>query len=170
MSGEAGTGNVVEAVRHMRQVTSQIRKAQLMSDAELYSFAKELSAPYELLKQTAKLGRLPVVCFSAGGIATPADAALMMQLGCDGVFVYASFLSQRISESLTMSLQRIWHLQGVESPGVGTSDRSSDDALQRPQSTRRSIDWSRTWHEGRRQLAKARTRNDGRSRLLDTSI
>ncbi|KAI5477831.1 pyridoxine biosynthesis protein [Pseudohyphozyma bogoriensis] len=85
--GEAGTGNIIEAVRHMRIVTSQIRRAQLMDESELYSFAKELSAPFELLKQVAKAGKLPVVMFSAGGIATPADAALMMQLGCDGVFV-----------------------------------------------------------------------------------
>lgn len=85
--GEAGTGNVVEAVRHMRTVTSQIRRAQGMSAQELYAYAKEIRAPYELLKESAKLGRLPVVNFAAGGVATPADAALMMQLGCDGVFV-----------------------------------------------------------------------------------
>ncbi|KAJ9063468.1 Pyridoxal 5'-phosphate synthase subunit snz1, variant 2 [Entomophthora muscae] len=85
--GEAGTGNVVEAVRHMRTVTSQIRRAQGMSDQELYAYAKEIRAPYDVLKETARLGRLPVVNFAAGGVATPADAALMMQLGCDGVFV-----------------------------------------------------------------------------------
>lgn len=78
---------MVEAVKHMRTVTGDIRKAALMSDQELYTFAKEISAPFDLLKETAKLGRLPVVNFAAGGIATPADAALMMQLGCDGVFV-----------------------------------------------------------------------------------
>ncbi|CAG8632603.1 18003_t:CDS:2, partial [Acaulospora morrowiae] len=85
--GEAGTGNIVEAVRHMRTINSEIRKASAMSDEELYSYAKELQAPYHLLKETAKLKRLPVVNFSAGGVATPADAAMMMQLGCDGVFV-----------------------------------------------------------------------------------
>jgi pyridoxal 5'-phosphate synthase pdxS subunit len=85
--GEAGTGNVVEAVRHMRTINREIRRASSMSDEELYSYAKELQAPYHLLKETAKLKRLPVVNFSAGGIATPADAAMMMQLGCDGVFV-----------------------------------------------------------------------------------
>lgn len=78
---------MVEAVKHMRAVTGDIRKAALMSDQELYTFAKEISAPFDLLKETAKLGRLPVVNFAAGGVATPADAALMMQLGCDGVFV-----------------------------------------------------------------------------------
>ncbi|CAG8538496.1 10316_t:CDS:2 [Racocetra fulgida] len=85
--GEAGTGNVVEAVRHMRAITGEIRRASAMSEEELFSYAKELQAPYHLLKETAKLKRLPVVNFSAGGIATPADAAMMMQLGCDGVFV-----------------------------------------------------------------------------------
>ncbi|KZV93338.1 vitamin B6 biosynthesis protein [Exidia glandulosa HHB12029] len=85
--GEAGTGNVVEAVRHERAVMADIRRASAMSDEELYAFAKELQAPFHLLKETARLKRLPVVNFAAGGIATPADAALMMQLGCDGVFV-----------------------------------------------------------------------------------
>ncbi|KAI8448203.1 SOR/SNZ family-domain-containing protein [Phakopsora pachyrhizi] len=85
--GEAGTGNVVEAVRHERAVLADIRRASVMSDEELYTFAKELSAPYHLLKEVARTKRLPVVNFAAGGIATPADAALMMQLGCDGVFV-----------------------------------------------------------------------------------
>jgi len=85
--GEAGTGDVVEAVRHMRTVNAEIAKASTMSDPELRILAKDIQAPYELLKETAKLGRLPVVNFAAGGIATPADAALMMQLGCDGVFV-----------------------------------------------------------------------------------
>lgn len=76
--GEAGTGNVVEAVRHMRTVTSEIRRASVMSDEELYAYAKDIQAPFNLLKETAKLGRLPVVNFAAGGVATPADAALMM--------------------------------------------------------------------------------------------
>ena len=71
----------------MRTVTVQIKQAQQLSDEELYVMAKEIGAPYDLLKETAMLGRLPVVNFAAGGIATPADAALMMQLGCDGVFV-----------------------------------------------------------------------------------
>ncbi|MEX2160638.1 MAG: pyridoxal 5'-phosphate synthase lyase subunit PdxS, partial [Anaerolineales bacterium] len=85
--GEAGTGDVVEAVRHARSVLGDIRRLQTMPDEELMAFAKELGAPYELLKETKELGRLPVVNFAAGGIATPADAALMMQLGVDGVFV-----------------------------------------------------------------------------------
>ena len=85
--GEAGTGNVVEAVRHMRQVMDDIRSIQNMPDDELYAEAKRLSSPVELVKEVKELGRLPVVMFTAGGIATPADAALMMQLGADGVFV-----------------------------------------------------------------------------------
>ena len=85
--GEAGTGDVVEAVRHARAVFGAIRKLQHMPEEELMSYAKEIGAPYHLVKETRALGRLPVVNFAAGGIATPADAALMMQLGVDGVFV-----------------------------------------------------------------------------------
>jgi len=85
--GEAGTGDVVEAVRHMRSVWDGIRRLQSLPDDELMTEAKNLSAPYDLLKETKELGRLPVVNFAAGGLATPADAALMMQLGADGVFV-----------------------------------------------------------------------------------
>ena len=85
--GEPGTGNVVEAVRHMRMVMSEIRRLQNMPKEELMNAAKEMGAPYELVVQVASEGRLPVVNFAAGGIATPADAALMMQLGCDGIFV-----------------------------------------------------------------------------------
>ena len=85
--GEAGTGDIVEAVRHMRQLWGGIRSLQNMSDDELPSMAKELQAPLDLVREVKRLGRLPVVNFSAGGVATPADAALMMQLGADGVFV-----------------------------------------------------------------------------------
>jgi pyridoxal 5'-phosphate synthase pdxS subunit len=85
--GEAGTGDVVEAVRHARTVLGDIRRLTTMADEELMSYAKEIGAPYELVKETKELGRMPVVNFAAGGVATPADAALMMQLGVDGVFV-----------------------------------------------------------------------------------
>jgi len=85
--GEAGTGDVVEAVRHARTVLGEIRRLQLMPDEELMSYARDIGAPFSLVKETKELGRLPVVNFAAGGIATPADAALMMQLGVDGVFV-----------------------------------------------------------------------------------
>jgi len=85
--GEAGTGNVVEAVRHMRSISSGIKKLTTLEDEELMAEAKELRAPYDLVKEIAETGKLPVVLFTAGGIATPADAALMMQLGAEGVFV-----------------------------------------------------------------------------------
>jgi pyridoxal 5'-phosphate synthase pdxS subunit len=85
--GEAGTGNVVEATRHMRSIRSELRRLTTLEDAELHSAAKELRAPYDLVKEVAEVGKLPVVLFTAGGIATPADAALMMQLGAEGVFV-----------------------------------------------------------------------------------
>jgi pyridoxal 5'-phosphate synthase pdxS subunit len=85
--GEAGTGDIVNAVRHMRAVFGQIRRLQTLSEDELYTEAKELQAPLELVRWVAGSGRLPVVTFTAGGIATPADAALCMQLGADGVFV-----------------------------------------------------------------------------------
>ena len=85
--GEAGTGDVVEAVRHTQTVVEEIKAAAEMNDASLDAYAKEMRVPVALLKETVKLGRLPVVNFAAGGVATPADAALMMQMGCDGVFV-----------------------------------------------------------------------------------
>jgi len=85
--GEAGTGNIVEAVRHMRLIMSEIREIQNMDQDELYTKAKEVQAPFDLVMEIKKLGRLPVVNFAAGGIATPADASLMMQLGADGTFV-----------------------------------------------------------------------------------
>src|SRR5436189_2733996 len=85
--GEAGTGNVVEAVRHMRSILGEIRRLQTMDENELYTAAKEHQAPIELVRFAAENGRLPVVTFTAGGLATPADAAMMMQLGADGVFV-----------------------------------------------------------------------------------
>lgn len=85
--GEPGTGNIVEAVRHMREVMDEIRRLKNMPKEELMTKAKELGAPFELLQEVAQKGKLPVVNFAAGGIATPADAALMMQLGADGVFV-----------------------------------------------------------------------------------
>ena len=85
--GEAGTGDVVEAVRHARSVLGEIRRLTTMREEEMMAYAKEIGAPYALVRETAELGRLPVVNFAAGGVATPADAALMMQLGVDGVFV-----------------------------------------------------------------------------------
>jgi pyridoxal 5'-phosphate synthase pdxS subunit len=85
--GEAGTGDVSNATSHMRKISQEIRRLSSMREDELYVAAKEMSAPYELIKEVAQTGKLPVVLFTAGGIATPADAAMMMQLGADGVFV-----------------------------------------------------------------------------------
>jgi pyridoxal 5'-phosphate synthase pdxS subunit len=85
--GEAGTGNVVEATRHMRQISADIRRLTTLREEELFAAAKELQAPYELVSEVARTGKLPVVLFTAGGIATPADAAMMMQLGAEGIFV-----------------------------------------------------------------------------------
>jgi pyridoxal 5'-phosphate synthase pdxS subunit len=85
--GEAGTGNVVEATRHMRQIRAEIRKLATLDESELFLAAKNLQAPYEIVAEVARTGKLPVVLFTAGGLATPADAAMMMQLGAEGVFV-----------------------------------------------------------------------------------
>lgn len=113
--GEAGTGDVIEAVRHMRTVTAEIKRAAGMSDEELRILAKDIQAPYELLKETAKLGRLPVVNFAAGGIATPADAALMMQLGCDGVFVGSGiFKSGNAAKRARAIVQAVTHYKDAK--------------------------------------------------------
>jgi pyridoxal 5'-phosphate synthase pdxS subunit len=102
--GEAGTGNVVEAVRHMRQVMDDIRRIQNLPDDELYAEAKRLGAPAELVREVKELGRLPVVMFTAGGIATPADAALMMQLGSDGVFVGSGIFKSDNPEAMAKAI------------------------------------------------------------------
>jgi pyridoxal 5'-phosphate synthase pdxS subunit len=102
--GEAGTGNIVEAVRHMRSVMSEIRKVQFMSEDELQAEAKVLGGSIEILQQVRDLGRLPVVNFAAGGVATPADAALMMQLGADGVFVGSGVFKASDPESVAKAI------------------------------------------------------------------
>ena len=113
--GEAGTGDVIEAVRHMRTVTAEINRAKGMSDMELRVYAKQLNAPFTLLKEASRLGRLPVVNFAAGGIATPADAALMMQLGCDGVFVGSGiFKSGDASKRAKAIVQAVSHYQDAK--------------------------------------------------------
>ena len=110
--GEAGTGNIVEAVRHMRAVWDAIRRLQNLPDEELMAEAKALGAPYELLRETRTLGRLPVVNFAAGGVATPADAALMMQLGADGVFVGSGiYKSEDPAERAHAVVQAVTHYQ-----------------------------------------------------------
>ena len=96
--GEAGTGDIVEAVRHMRRLMADIRRISNMDEAELMTAAKELQAPYELLLETRRLGKLPVPNFAAGGVATPADAALMMHLGAESVFVGSGIFKSKDPE------------------------------------------------------------------------
>ena len=104
--GEPGTGNIVEAVRHMRKVNGQIRQLITKSDDELMMFAKEIGAPYELVKEIKLLGKLPVVNFAAGGVATPADASLMMSLGADGVFVGSGIFKAENPEKFARAIVR----------------------------------------------------------------
>ncbi|MGK5511206.1 MULTISPECIES: pyridoxal 5'-phosphate synthase lyase subunit PdxS [Brevibacillus] len=125
--GEPGTGNIVEAVRHMRTMMSQIRKVQAMSYDELMAEAKNLGAPYELLEEVHKTGKLPVVNFAAGGVATPADAALMMQLGSDGVFVGSGIFKSENPEKFARAIvEATTHYTDYEliarvSKGLGTA-------------------------------------------------
>ena len=102
--GEAGTGNIVEAVRHMRAVQSAIRRLQTMGEEELVAYGKEIGAPVELIRETKRQGRLPVVNFAAGGVATPADAALMMRLGADGVFVGSGIFKSKQPERMAVAI------------------------------------------------------------------
>merc|ERR1712228_253635 len=135
--GEAGTGNVVEAVRHARAVQRDINRLKSMDKDELFVAAKEMQAPYELVKQVAETGRLPVVNFAAGGVATPADAALMMQLGMDGVFVGSGiFKSKNPAERAAAIVKATTHFNdpkvlmeastGLGPAMVGISDIKAD--------------------------------------------
>lgn len=124
--GEPGTGNIVEAVRHIRKVNEQVRKLINLCDDELMTFAKDIGAPYELVKEIKALGRLPVVNFAAGGVATPADAALMMSLGADGVFVGSGIFKSDNPEKFAKAIvQATTHYQDYKllaelSKGLGT--------------------------------------------------
>jgi pyridoxal 5'-phosphate synthase pdxS subunit len=114
--GEAGSGNIVEAVRHMRALTSEMRRLTTLGDEELMTAAKELGAPYELVRLIARTGKLPVPNFSAGGIATPADASLMMQLGAEAVFVGSGiFKSEDPARRAAAIVQATTHFRD---PGV----------------------------------------------------
>lgn len=130
--GEPGTGNIVEAVRHIRLVNSQVRKVVAMASDELMVFAKELGAPYEILLQIKEAGRLPVVNFAAGGVATPADAALMMELGADGVFVGSGiFKSENPSKFARSIVEATTYYQDYErivelSKGLGAPMKGID--------------------------------------------
>jgi pyridoxal 5'-phosphate synthase pdxS subunit len=130
--GEPGTGNIVEAVKHMRTMQAQIRKVQNMSEDELVAEAKNLGAPYELLLEVHRTGKLPVVNFAAGGVATPADAALMMHLGADGVFVGSGIFKSENPEKYARAIvQATTHYQDYEllaelSKGLGTPMKGID--------------------------------------------
>ncbi len=140
--GEAGTGNIVEAVRHMRQVWDGVRRIQNLPDDELAAEAKELGAPLELVQEVKRLGRLPVVNFAAGGVATPADAALMMQLGADGVFVGSGIFKSEEPESMARAIVKaVTHYQdpailaevsrglGKAMPGIEISTLAKEELL-----------------------------------------
>lgn len=130
--GEAGTGNIVEAVRHARAVNGAIRRLKALDECELFTYAKEIGAPYRLVKKTRDLGRLPVVQFAAGGIATPADAALMMQIGMDGVFVGSGiFKSSNPKFMANAIVQAVAHFNDAKvlaevSEGIGDPMRGLD--------------------------------------------
>ncbi|MCL2459981.1 MAG: pyridoxal 5'-phosphate synthase lyase subunit PdxS [Euryarchaeota archaeon] len=130
--GEAGTGNVVEAVRHMRSIMRHIRQLDGMDEQEIVQLARELEAPIDLMFETAKLQRLPVVTFSAGGIATPSDAALMMQLGCDGVFVGSGIFKSSSPQQMAKAIvEAVHHFDDPKiiaevSKGVGEAMRGID--------------------------------------------
>ncbi|ADN36866.1 pyridoxine biosynthesis protein [Methanolacinia petrolearia DSM 11571] len=126
--GEAGTGNVVEAVRHMRSITGEIRMLQGMSSQETAAYARSIEAPVDIVTECAKLGRLPVVNFSAGGIATPADAALMMQLGADGVFVGSGiFKSEKPAVMASAIVQAVDHF--TDAKVIAEVSRGLGDAM-----------------------------------------
>ena len=127
--GEAGTGDIVEAVRHMRSVQDEIRKLKTLADDEIYSYAKAISAPIELIQNICSTGRLPVVNFAAGGVATPADAALMMRLGAEGVFVGSGIFKSEFPEKVAKSIvEATTHFENAEliakaSKGLGAAMR-----------------------------------------------
>lgn len=141
--GEAGTGNVVEAVRHMRKIMGGIRELQNKTEEELWSVAREIEAPLDLVKELAELGRLPVVNFAAGGVATPSDAALMMQLGADGVFVGSGIFKSENPEKVARAiveattnyndpkvLADVSRNLGKAMPGLEMSEIPDDEKLQ----------------------------------------
>ena len=145
--GEAGTGDVVNAVRHMRAVYGEIRRLGSLSSDELYTTAKEHQAPHELVKWVAENGRLPVVTFTAGGIATPADAALCMQLGADGVFVGSGIFKSEDQEARARAVvEATTHFEDPEiiarvSTGLGEPMRGIDAASLRPEELLETRGW-----------------------------
>ncbi|SES15005.1 pyridoxal 5'-phosphate synthase pdxS subunit [Gracilibacillus ureilyticus] len=145
--GEPGTGNIVEAVRHMREVNAQVRQLVNMSVDEVMTYAKELGAPYEVLLDIKENGRLPVVNFAAGGIATPADAALMMQLGADGVFVGSGiFKSDNPANFARAIVEATTHYEDYEliakvSKGIGTAMKGLEISTIAPEQRMQDRGW-----------------------------
>jgi pyridoxal 5'-phosphate synthase pdxS subunit len=145
--GEAGTGDIVNAVRHMRAVFGAIRRVGSLDENELYTEAKNIQAPFELIRWVAENGRLPVVTFTAGGIATPADAALCMQLGADGVFVGSGiFKSSEPSERAKAIVEATTHYSDPEilarvSTGLGEPMRGLDAAALPPEELLEARGW-----------------------------
>lgn len=145
--GEPGTGNIVEAVRHMRKVNGQVRKIVHMSEDELMTEAKLLGAPYEVLLQIREYGKLPVVNFAAGGVATPADAALMMQLGADGVFVGSGiFKSENPAKFAKAIVEATTHYQDYKliaelSKGLGEPMKGIEIATLAPENRMQDRGW-----------------------------
>ncbi|WP_226038314.1 pyridoxal 5'-phosphate synthase lyase subunit PdxS [Aquibacillus saliphilus] len=145
--GEPGTGNIVEAVRHMREVQAQVRKLIGMSEDEIMTFAKNLGAPYEVLLDIKNQGRLPVVNFAAGGIATPSDAALMMQLGADGVFVGSGIFKSDNPEKFARAVvEATTHYQDYEligriSKGLGTAMKGIEIGTIAPEQRMQDRGW-----------------------------
>ncbi|MDL4840914.1 pyridoxal 5'-phosphate synthase lyase subunit PdxS [Aquibacillus rhizosphaerae] len=145
--GEPGTGNIVEAVRHMREVQAQVRTLIGMSEDEIMTYAKNLGAPFEVLLDIKKHGRLPVVNFAAGGVATPADAALMMQLGADGVFVGSGiFKSDNPASFAKAVVEATTHYQDYEliarvSKGIGTAMKGIEISTIAPEQRMQDRGW-----------------------------
>ncbi|MFC4402315.1 pyridoxal 5'-phosphate synthase lyase subunit PdxS [Gracilibacillus xinjiangensis] len=145
--GEPGTGNIVEAVRHMREVNAQVRQLVNMSVDEVMTYAKDLGAPYEVLLDIKENGRLPVVNFAAGGIATPADAALMMQLGADGVFVGSGiFKSDNPANFARAIVEATTHYEDYEliakvSKGIGTAMKGLEISTIAPEQRMQDRGW-----------------------------
>ncbi|WP_221569288.1 pyridoxal 5'-phosphate synthase lyase subunit PdxS [Alkalihalobacillus sp. TS-13] len=145
--GEPGTGNIVEAVRHMRLIQSQVKKVVGMSEDELMTEAKNLGAPYEILLQIKKEGRLPVVNFAAGGVASPADAALMMELGADGVFVGSGIFKSDNPEKFARAIvEATTHYQDYDlianlSKGLGTAMKGVEISSLQPSERMQDRGW-----------------------------
>jgi pyridoxal 5'-phosphate synthase pdxS subunit len=145
--GEPGTGNIVEAVRHMRQVNAELRQVTNMRQDELMAYAKNIGAPYELLLEVKRLGRLPVVNFAAGGVATPADAALMMELGADGVFVGSGIFKSDNPEKFARAIvEATTHYQDYEliaklSKGLGTAMKGIEISSLLPEQRMQERGW-----------------------------